>query len=66
MKVVLAMLMQRIRLRCVPKLVINRTGVIVLTPEGGLPMIIHAQDRLFQQGVGGVRGNVRDMVELPP
>ena len=29
-------------------------------------MIIHAQDRLFQQGVGGVRGNVRDMVELPP
>jgi cytochrome P450 len=66
MKVVLAMLMQRIRLRCVPKLVINRTGAIVLTPEGGLPMIIHAQDRLFQHGVGGVRGNVRDMVELPP
>jgi cytochrome P450 len=66
MKVVLAMLMQWIRLRCVPKLVINRTGVIVLTPEGGLPMIIHAQDRLFQHGVGGVRGNVRDMVELPP
>ncbi len=66
MKVVLALLMQRIRLRCVPKLVINRTGVIVLTPEGGLPMIIHAQDRLFQHGVGGVRGNVRDMVELPP
>jgi hypothetical protein len=66
MKVVLAMLLQRIRLRCVPKLVINRTGVIVLTPEGGLPMIIHAQDRLFRHGVGGVRGNVRDMVELPP
>ncbi len=29
-------------------------------------MIIHAQDRQFQHGVGGVRGNVRDMVELPP
>lgn len=28
-------------------------------------MMIHKQDRSFAQGVGGVRGNVREMVKLP-
>lgn len=65
-KIVLAMLMQRFRLQCAPKIVINRAGSIVLTPCGGLPMTIHAQDRRFRDGVGAVRGNVRGMVELPP
>ena len=65
MKIVLAMLMQRFRLQCAPTIVINRAGSIVLTPYSGLPMTIHAQDRRFQDGVGGVRGNVREMVDLP-
>lgn len=65
-KIVLAMLMQRFRLQCAPNIVINRAGSIVLTPCGGLPMTIHAQDRRFRDGVGAVRGNVRGMVELPP
>jgi hypothetical protein len=64
MKIVLAILMQRFRLQCVPDLEINRGGIIVLTPHAGLPMTIHAQDRQFSRGVGGVRGNVREMVEL--
>ncbi|MGH8601908.1 MAG: cytochrome P450 [Gammaproteobacteria bacterium] len=65
MKIVLAMLMQRFRLQCAPSIVINRAGSIVLTPHGGLSMTIHAQDRRFQEGVGDVRGNVREMVDLP-
>lgn len=65
MKIVLAMLMQRFRLQCVPDLEIDRGGIIVLTPQAGLPMTIHAQDRQFSRAVGGVRGNVREMVELP-
>ncbi len=64
-QIVLAMLMQRFRLQCAPNIVINRAGSIVLTPYGGLSMTIHAQDRRFQDGVGGVRGNVREMVDLP-
>ena len=64
-KIVLALLMQRFRLQCVPNVVINRAASIVLTPERGLPMTIHAQDRRFHSGVGDVRGNVREMVELP-
>ncbi|MGH8655010.1 MAG: hypothetical protein ACREYE_23840 [Gammaproteobacteria bacterium] len=64
-KIVLAMLMQRFRLQCAPNIVINRAGSIVLTPHGGVSMTIHAQDRRFQHGVGGVRGNVREMVDLP-
>jgi hypothetical protein len=28
-------------------------------------MLVRPQDRRFGDGVGGVRGNVREMVELP-
>jgi hypothetical protein len=30
-----------------------------------LPMVVRAQDREFERGVGGVNGNVREMVDLP-
>jgi hypothetical protein len=30
-----------------------------------LPMMVRAQDCRFDQGVGGVRGNIREMVNLP-
>lgn len=64
-KIVLAMLLQRYRLQFVPSKPIDRFGVIVMAPKHGLPMQICAADRQFQQGVGSVRGNVREMVKLP-
>lgn len=36
-----------------------------MAPKHGLPMQVHRQDREVARGVGGVRGNVREMVELP-
>ena len=63
-KIVLAMLLQRYRLQFVPKVKIDRRGVIVMAPRFGMPMQVRKQDYQFTQGVGGVRGNVRDMVKL--
>jgi cytochrome P450 len=65
LKLVLAVLLQRHRLECEPRPVIDRHGLIVLAPKAGLPMLVRPQDRRFGDGVGGVRGNVREMVELP-
>ncbi|HEX5689901.1 MAG TPA: cytochrome P450 [Roseiflexaceae bacterium] len=63
-KIVLAMLLQRYRLQCLPRLVVDRAGVIVLSPKRGMPMTINRQDRNFAAGASDVRGNVREMVEL--
>ena len=46
-KIVLAMVLQRFRLQCPPSDRVDRSGLIVLAPRGGL------------------RGNLREMVELP-
>ncbi|MBR8838175.1 MAG: cytochrome P450 [Stigonema ocellatum SAG 48.90 = DSM 106950] len=65
-KIVLAMLLQKYRLQCLPQQHVERTAaVIILAPKHGMPMIVHKQDREFAQGVGGVWGNVREMVQLP-
>ncbi|MBF2013966.1 MAG: cytochrome P450 [Rivularia sp. T60_A2020_040] len=63
-KIVLAMLLQKYRLQYIPSQTIDRFGVIVMSPKNGLKMIIRKQDRNFTQGVGGVKGNVREMVEV--
>ncbi|WP_424100833.1 cytochrome P450 [Moorena producens] len=65
MKIILATLLQSIRLEYIPGHKIDRAGLITMKPKYGLPMIVRPQDRNFNQGVGGVKGNVRDMVELP-
>jgi cytochrome P450 len=64
-KIVLALLLQRYRLEYVRQIPVDRAGVVVIAPKRGLPMIVNVQDRQFRRGVGGVQGNVRDMVELP-
>lgn len=63
-KMVLAMLLQRYRLQFIPKVKVDRLGTIIMTPKYGMPMIVHEQDRQFNQGVGRVQGNVREMVKL--
>jgi len=64
LKIVLAML-QRYRLELAPTPPIDRPETIVLTPKRGLPIIVHRRDRASDRAVRGVRGNVREMVELP-
>lgn len=64
MKIVLAMLMQRFRLEMPPAQTINRIGFVTMVPSNGLPMTVNAPDHQFERGVGGVMGNVREMVNL--
>lgn len=65
MKVVLALLLQRFRLALEPDARIDRHLTITMAPRHGMPMRLHAQDRSFHTGVGGVRGDIREMVALP-
>ena len=64
-KIILATLLQSCRLEYLPQRRIDRSGLIALKPKYGMPMMVYPQDRQFKQGVGGVRGNVREMVKLP-
>ncbi len=63
-KIVLSMLLQKYRLEYIQNQTIDRFGLIVMAPKNGLKMIVRQQDSNFNQGVGGVKGNVREMVEL--
>ncbi|MEM9926152.1 MAG: cytochrome P450 [Cyanobacteria bacterium P01_D01_bin.50] len=63
-KIVLAMLLQKFRFQCLPQQKITCKALIVLAEDGGLPMIVCQQDRDFRKGVGGLRGNIRELVEL--
>lgn len=65
MKVVLATLLQRFRPEFIPGTRLDRRVKITMSPLQGLPMIIRSQDRKFGRGVGGLRGNVAEMVEWP-
>ncbi|OKH52203.1 cytochrome P450 [Calothrix sp. HK-06] len=63
-KIVLAMLLMRYRLQLITEKPVNAKGFIVMAPENGMFMKVHKQDRQFNQGVGGVSGNIRKMVNL--
>lgn len=65
LKIVLSMMLQTYRLEFVPSVSVDRYGIITIAPKNGLPMHIHRPDRNFTAGVGGVQGNVREMVQLP-
>jgi cytochrome P450 len=64
-KAVLATLLQRCRLEFIPGTKLDRRVRITMAPLQGLPMMVRPQDRQFARGVGGMRGNVRDMVAWP-
>lgn len=64
-KLVLAILLQRYRVASLPHQQVDRSGVIVLAPKGGLPLQLHPQDRQFATAVNPVQGNIREMVTLP-
>ncbi|MDQ2922117.1 MAG: cytochrome P450 [Acidobacteriota bacterium] len=65
MKIVLAMILQRFRLQFIPGTAVDRFVGITTSMRRGLPMLVCEQDRQFGKGVGGVRGNVHEMVKLP-
>lgn len=65
LKVILALVLQRHRLEFLPEKRIDRLIHVTMTPRNGMPMMVHTQDREFKRGVGGVRGNIREMVNLP-
>jgi cytochrome P450 len=62
-KIILAMLLMRYRLELLPQK-IEAKGLIVLCAENGISMRVCKQDREFNRGVGGISGNVREMVDL--
>jgi len=62
LKLVLAAVVQRYRLKVVPNTQIDRIVRAFLAPQGGLPMLIAPQDRQFQRVP--VRGNIHEMMEL--
>jgi cytochrome P450 len=64
-KIVLAMLLQRFRLEPIPHTRVDRRIHATMGPRQGLPMLVRTQDGAFERGVGGLRGNIREMVELP-
>jgi cytochrome P450 len=63
-KIVLAMLLTQYRLQYIPQQRLDRDALIVMAPKYGMQMLINKQDRQFTKGVGSVRGNVCEMVEL--
>lgn len=65
MKIALAMLLPRFRPQLLPTVPIDRSIRNVMGPKHGVPVRLYPQDRQFASGVGGVRGNVREMVDLP-
>jgi cytochrome P450 len=64
-KIVLAMLLQRYRLQAIPGTKVDRQGVITISPKDGLPLIVQPADGKYKIGVGGLKGQVREMVNLP-
>ncbi|MCC7446189.1 MAG: cytochrome P450 [Anaerolineae bacterium] len=64
-KIVLAMIVQRYRLEYTADAPLNRRVRITMSPARSLDMLVRPQDRQFRRGVGGVRGNIREMINLP-
>jgi cytochrome P450 len=62
-KLVLAMLLDKYRVELAPGQTVDRFGNIVMAPRRGLRILVR-QDGDYRAGVGGVKGNVREMVEL--
>jgi cytochrome P450 len=65
-KIILAMLLQRFRIVPVPGRPINRRVAITMAPKPGLLATLHPADGGWQKSAGGIRGNIRELVNLPP
>lgn len=61
---VLALTLQRYRLEFIPGTAVAAHVGITMSP-GKLPMIVRPADGNHDAGVGGVRGPIRSMVDVP-
>ena len=64
-RLVLAILLQKFRVELPQGSRIDRAGLIVLSPKGGMRVMVSKPDRLLSHGKGSVSGNIRELVELP-
>jgi len=64
-KIVLATLLQQFRVEMPRGAKVDRRVQITMAPKDGLPMRIRPADRAWRTGARDVRGNIRDLVELP-
>lgn len=62
LKIVLAMLLQRFRPAIVPNARVDYQVKITLSPKGGLPMLVAANDRQFDRVA--VRGTINRLVDI--
>jgi cytochrome P450 len=63
-RIVLAMLLQTLRVELAPNARIDRFISITMAPKHGLPMHLHPPDRHFPRTPTPVRGNIHQMVAL--
>jgi cytochrome P450 len=64
-KIVLSLLLQRFRVELLPGQRIDPMGTIVMFPPGGITMRLEPAGGDYHRGVGGVTGDVRELVNLP-
>jgi cytochrome P450 len=65
-KIALALLLQRFRVELLPGTTIDRRVAITMAPRQGLRMRVRRADRGFHRGPRDVRGDIRELVTLPP
>jgi cytochrome P450 len=65
MKIILSIVLQRVRPELHPGASVNRNLVVTLNPKPGLPMILHRPRDGARRRPAPVRGDVREMVDLP-
>jgi hypothetical protein len=63
LKIVLSMLLQRHGVELAPGARIDRKTNVVMSPKHGMPLILRPPGSAVK--AGGVKGNVREMVDLP-
>jgi cytochrome P450 len=63
MKLVLAVLLQRVRFELPPGARVDRGGLLLLEPRGGLPMRVCPPDQPSRYVQ--VRGQIRELIQLP-
>lgn len=64
-KIALAMLLQRFRVELPPRAHVNRRVAITMAPRRGLPMRVRLADRGWRAGPRDLRGDVRELFDLP-
>ena len=65
LKIVTSMVVQRYRLELVPDSKLDLKVTFILGFKHGLPMIVHEQDHEHHRSKAEIRGQLRELVEVP-